>query len=87
MIHYYIFFYQAKALKYEQALGKIDEAFDSISDYKREVSELTPKHKAATEHVRALVENVEAQKQDYIKVYDMTGTCIPKSEAWISLSS
>ena len=59
---------QAKAIKYEQALGKINEAFGSIAEFRREVSELTPKHKAATDSVHTLVEFVEQQKQDYIQV-------------------
>ncbi|KAL8594105.1 hypothetical protein ACOMHN_000817 [Nucella lapillus] len=61
---------QVKAVKYEQALGKINEAFGSISDFRREVSDLTPRHKAATETVHSLVECVEQQKQDYIQALD-----------------
>ncbi|XP_076466624.1 dynein heavy chain domain-containing protein 1-like isoform X2 [Babylonia areolata] len=61
---------QAKAVKYEQALGKINEAFGSISDFRREVSDLTPRHKSATDNVHSLVEFVEQQKQDYIQALD-----------------
>ncbi|XP_070211333.1 dynein heavy chain domain-containing protein 1-like isoform X3 [Littorina saxatilis] len=61
---------KVKSIKYEQALGKIDEAFGSIEEYRREVSHLTPRHKAATDNVRTLVEFVEQQKHDYIQALD-----------------
>ncbi|XP_052798483.1 dynein heavy chain domain-containing protein 1-like isoform X5 [Mya arenaria] len=56
--------------KHEQALGKVNEAFGSIDDFRREVSNLSPQHKAATEEIKGLVEQVEAQKQDYIVALD-----------------
>lgn len=46
----------------------MNEAFGSISEFRREVSDLSPQHKAATEEIKDLVEQVEAQKQEYIAV-------------------
>ena len=46
----------------------MNEAFGSISEFKREVSDLSPQHKKATDEIKDLVEQVEAQKQDYIVV-------------------
>lgn len=59
---------QEKATKYEKALGKINEAFGSIAEYRQEVSDLAPRHKTANDTVRSLVEDVEKQKQVYIQV-------------------
>ncbi|XP_025095393.1 dynein heavy chain domain-containing protein 1-like isoform X2 [Pomacea canaliculata] len=56
-----------KATKYEKALGKINEAFGSIAEYRQEVSDLAPRHKTANDTVRSLVEDVEKQKQVYIQ--------------------
>ena len=49
----------------------MNEAFGSINCYKREVSDLSPQHKEATDEIKALVEEVEAQKQDYIEVSEL----------------
>ena len=46
----------------------MNEAFGSIDDFRREVSNLSPLHKAATEEIKGLVEQVDAQKQEYIQV-------------------
>lgn len=46
----------------------MNEAFGSIDEFKREVSDLSPKHKDAVDKIKDLVEQVEAQKQDYIVV-------------------
>ena len=46
----------------------MNEAFGSISEFKREVSELMPKHKAAMAEIKELVQQVEEQKQQYIEV-------------------
>lgn len=54
--------------KHEQALGKVNEAFGSINEYKREVSDLTPQYKAATDEIKDLVTRVEEQKEQYIAV-------------------
>ncbi|XP_052095798.1 dynein heavy chain domain-containing protein 1-like isoform X11 [Mytilus californianus] len=56
--------------KHEQALGKVNEAFGSINEYKREVSELTPKYKSATDEIKDLVARVEDQKEQYIAALD-----------------
>ncbi|XP_062587861.1 dynein heavy chain domain-containing protein 1-like, partial [Saccostrea cucullata] len=56
--------------KHEQTLGKVNEAFGSISEFKREVSELMPKHKAAMAEIKELVEQVEEQKLQYIQALD-----------------
>ncbi|GFR96322.1 dynein heavy chain domain-containing protein 1-like [Elysia marginata] len=57
---------QAKGKKFEQALDKIDEAFDSIAEFRREVSDLMPQHRSANGTIRDLVTMVEKYKQDYI---------------------
>ena len=49
----------------------MNEAFGSINEFKREVSDLSPQHKEASDEIKALVEEVEAQKQDYIEVIDV----------------
>lgn len=46
----------------------MNEAFGSINEYKREVSELTPKYKSATDEIKDLVARVEDQKEQYIAV-------------------
>jgi len=46
----------------------VNEAFGSISEFRREVSDLSPQHKAATDEIKDLVEQVEAQKLEYIGV-------------------
>ena len=46
----------------------MNEAFGSISEFRREVSDLSPQHKAATDEIKDLVEQVEAQKLEYIGV-------------------
>ncbi|XP_056008158.1 dynein heavy chain domain-containing protein 1-like [Ostrea edulis] len=56
--------------KHEQTLGKVNEAFGSISELKREVSELMPKHKAAMAEIKELVQQVEEQKQQYIQALE-----------------
>uniref|UniRef100_A0A8W8M9M4 AAA+ ATPase domain-containing protein n=1 Tax=Magallana gigas TaxID=29159 RepID=A0A8W8M9M4_MAGGI len=56
--------------KHEQTLGKVNEAFGSISEFKREVSDLMPKHKAAMAEIKELVQQVEEQKQQYIEALD-----------------
>ncbi|XP_078321880.1 dynein heavy chain domain-containing protein 1-like isoform X9 [Crassostrea virginica] len=56
--------------KHEQTLGKVNEAFGSISEFKREVSELMPKHKAAMAEIKELVQQVEEQKQQYIEALE-----------------
>ncbi|KAH3716365.1 hypothetical protein DPMN_059086 [Dreissena polymorpha] len=56
--------------KHERALAKVNEAFGSIDDFRREVSNLSPQHKAATEEIKGLVQEVEAQKQEYIAALD-----------------
>ena len=48
----------------------MNEAFGSINEFKREVSDLSPQHKEASDEIKALVEEVEAQKQDYIEVIE-----------------
>ena len=62
---------QAKGVKFEQALSKIDEAFDSIKEYKREVSDLMPRQKSANSEIKELVTQVEQHKQDYIVVSEI----------------
>ena len=59
---------QSNIHKHERALGKVNEAFGSISEFRREVSDLSPQHKAATDEIKDLVEQVEAQKLEYIGV-------------------
>ena len=54
--------------KYEVVLARIAKAYESITEYKREVSELVPRHQAALERVKELVDNVETQREDYIQV-------------------
>ncbi|GFO14602.1 dynein heavy chain, partial [Plakobranchus ocellatus] len=61
---------QAKGKKFEQALDKIDEAFDSIAEFRREVSDLMPQHRSANGTIRDLVTMVERYKQDYIVALD-----------------
>ncbi|XP_060599368.1 dynein heavy chain domain-containing protein 1-like [Ruditapes philippinarum] len=56
--------------KHERALSKVNEAFGSISEFKREVSDLSPQHKQAVDGIKGLVEEVEAHKQDYIVALD-----------------
>jgi hypothetical protein len=46
----------------------VNEAFGSINEYKREVSDLTPQYKAATDEIKDLVARVEDQKEQYIAV-------------------
>ena len=46
----------------------MNEAFGSINEYKREVSDLTPQYKAATDEIKDLVARVEDQKEQYIAV-------------------
>ncbi|XP_048242736.1 dynein heavy chain domain-containing protein 1-like [Haliotis rufescens] len=69
-------------VKYEKALGKIDEAFGSIAEYKREVSDLTPQHKLSMETIRELVEQVEQHKEEYIQSLDK---CKEQEEEIMSL--
>ena len=65
---------KAKGVKFEQALSKIDEAFDSIAEFKREVSELEPRQKAANAEIKELVTQVETYKQEYIVALDRCKT-------------
>lgn len=59
---------QIKYKKYESTLGKMNEAFDTISEYKREVSDLVPRHQRALSIVKEHVETVEIQREQYIQV-------------------
>ena len=46
----------------------MNEAFDSIAEYKREVSNLVPRHQGALAAVKEHVQCVEMQREEYIKV-------------------
>ncbi|CAL1542045.1 unnamed protein product [Lymnaea stagnalis] len=61
---------KAKGSKYEQALDKINEAFGSIAEFKKEVSGLMPQHTSAAGQISDLVSQVETYKQDYIKALE-----------------
>ena len=58
-------FYQGKGVKFEQALAKINEAFDSIAEFKKEVSDLEPKQRSANSEIKDLKEIIEGHKQEY----------------------
>ena len=59
---------QSKMERYEAALAKVNEAFNSITTYRREVSNLVPKHQGALSVVREHVQFVEVQREEYISV-------------------
>lgn len=61
-------FFQAKMEKHEAGLAKMNVAFDSIASFRREVSDLVPKHRAALAEVKDHVDFVEIQREEYIKV-------------------
>ena len=46
----------------------MNEAFDSIASFKKDMSDLIPKKNAAISAVQEHIENVEKQRQDYIRV-------------------
>ena len=54
--------------KYDAGLAKMNAAFRTIAEYRREVSELVPRHQSALQVVKDHVEAVEVQRQDYIQV-------------------
>ncbi len=54
--------------RYEAGLARVNEAFDSTSEYKREVSELAPQLQQALAIVQEHVDFVEVQREEYIKV-------------------
>ena len=54
--------------RYEAGLAKMNEAFDSIASYRREVSTLVPQHQAAQSVVKEHVQFVEVQREEYISV-------------------
>ncbi|KAJ8313861.1 hypothetical protein KUTeg_008422 [Tegillarca granosa] len=56
--------------KHEQALSKVNEAFGSIAEFRREVSDLTPQHQSAVEEIKDLVAQVEDYKIKYIESLD-----------------
>lgn len=60
--------FQASILQYEAGLRKMNEAFSSIGDYKRQVSDLAPSYQKALDHVTELVECVEQKRQEFIQV-------------------
>ena len=55
-------------MKFEEGLTRINEAFSSIASYRREVSELAPEQRQSQSLVTEHVQNVELQREDYIKV-------------------
>ncbi|XP_035825634.1 dynein heavy chain domain-containing protein 1 [Aplysia californica] len=65
---------KGKGVKFEQALSKIDEAFGSIAEFKKEVSDLMPRQKSANSEIRDLVTQVETHKQEYIVALDKCKT-------------
>ena len=60
--------FQSKIFKFESSLGKVNEAYDSIASYKREVSNLFPRHQKALAKVKEHVECVEVQREQYKQV-------------------
>ena len=46
----------------------MDEAFESIAEFKKQVADLMPKKRKAIELVNDHVVNVESQRQQYIEV-------------------
>ncbi|CAG5130196.1 unnamed protein product, partial [Candidula unifasciata] len=56
---------KAKGGKFEKALAKIDEAFGSIAEYKRKVSDLVPQSSSAGGVINDLVTQVDNLKQSY----------------------
>ena len=63
--------FQDKIIKFNHGLAKMNAAFDSIADYKKEVSDLVPEKKTCITQVQEHIENVEKQRQDYILVRDI----------------
>lgn len=63
-----LLFYQAKMETYDAGLAKLNEAFESIASYRREVSNLVPKHQMAQAVVKEHVEFVEVHRGEYISV-------------------
>ncbi len=59
---------QANIQKYSGCLARVTEAFDTISAWKREVSDLGPRHARALSVVKEYVDSVEQQRLDYIAV-------------------
>ena len=60
--------FKANIVKHEAALEKINEAYTSITQYKREVSNLVPRHQEAQAAVKDHVNFVEIQREEYIQV-------------------
>ena len=54
--------------QYQQGLDRMDEAFESIAEFKKQVADLMPKKRKAIELVNDHVVNVESQRQQYIEV-------------------
>ena len=54
--------------KFDSSLDKLNSVFSSINMYRREVSDLVPKHSHAVTRVNDHVSNVEEERQQYIEV-------------------
>ena len=54
--------------KSDSALSRLNTAFSSINLYRREVSDLVPKHANAVSKVKNHVSTVEDERQQYIEV-------------------
>lgn len=66
---------QAKGVTFEKALAKIDEAFGSIAEYKRKVSDLVPQSSSAGGVINDLVTQVDNLKQSYRQVCSYSHIC------------
>ena len=63
---------QTKYHRYNTSLTKVTDAFETITEYKREVSDLVPRHQKALDMVKEHVGFVEAQRGQYIQVSNLT---------------
>ena len=62
-------FFQGEIEKYSSCLARVTEAHNTINDWKRNISDLGPRHARALSVVQEFVDSVELQRLQYIQVY------------------
>ena len=67
-IFVYCLYFQCELARLEIALGRMDEAFESIAQYEEEVAELLPRLRSAQTQVQNYIQQVDKYKQEYVEV-------------------
>ena len=68
-------FSQGRIVRYESGLKLIHEAFETIQQFKDQVSSLSPRHQVSLTNVAENVQSVESMRLQYIQVRRVSVYC------------